>query len=403
MRKLTLYPLFILLISSLTLSCSENSNNSSDSPSTNTPENNTTANNTSNSSYWIDYATTWTKGSGTQANPYQIETAEQLAYIAKMVNDTTYKKYGGTRITYLNTYFKLMNNIDLSGKIWTPIGGLNESAAYFTGKLDGNGKTISNIDIRESNRNYVGLFGNTQGATISNLDLISGTVNGQNYAGGIVGHMQTTTLSNCHNGATVIGIDYVGGICGSCSSSTITIAYNTGSISGTLDVGGITGELTSAEASGTPTITQSYNNATVSASDKLAGGLVGYSYGGSNVISFCYNKGTVSAASICAGIAGSMASGRIQYSYNIGTFSAKDGKAAPIRTTNSGLGSTSESSVYYLSTDVDSDYQKYYSGQAQLTTTLKSSSTISYLNTSNSYWKIDASNINNGYPILSWQ
>lgn len=381
---------FFLLFSVLLVNCSDGGGSDSS--------------NSNNSQYWIDHAQTWTKGSGTQSDPFQIESAEQLAYIAKMVNDTTYKLYGDTRTTYVGIYFKLMNNINLSGKIWTPIGGLNDIDCYFAGKFEGNSKIISNIDVRESTRNYVGLFGNTKVATISNLDLISGTVLGKTNTGGIVGHMQTTTMSNCHNGATVTGTDCVGGICGACSSSSVSGSYNTAAISGSLEVGGITGYLTSAEASGTPTVTQSYNSGAVIASTKIAGGLVGYSYGGLNVISFCYNKGAVSAPSITAGIVATMSSGTIKGTYNIGTFTATDGKTAPVRVTSTGLGSTYESEIYYLSADISGDYQKYSSGLGALSATLKAAAMISNLNLDTySYWKADTSSKNSGYPVLSWQ
>ena len=88
----------------------------------------------------------WESGSGSEATPYVIMTAEQLAKLAADVN-------GGT--AYTNTYFKLGANLDLAGATynWTPIGGYhtkNQTAATakannFAGVLDGNGMTISNL------------------------------------------------------------------------------------------------------------------------------------------------------------------------------------------------------------------------------------------------------------------
>ncbi len=50
-------------------------------------------------STWDGTSEIWTQGSGTEANPYLIQNAQQLAYIAEMVN-------GGVT-HYENTYFKL--------------------------------------------------------------------------------------------------------------------------------------------------------------------------------------------------------------------------------------------------------------------------------------------------------
>ena len=79
-------------------------------------------------SIWNGSSDIWTKGAGTEASPYLIESAEQLAFISDMVN-------GGVT-TYENTYFKLMTNIDLNNLTWVPIGDSKEKA--FKGNFDGN-------------------------------------------------------------------------------------------------------------------------------------------------------------------------------------------------------------------------------------------------------------------------
>ncbi len=65
---------------------------------------------------------------------YRIETPRQLAWVAQKVNDGTLKY----------KVFILMDDIDLAGKEWTPIG--NGSNA-FTGCFRGNNNTISNLTI----------------------------------------------------------------------------------------------------------------------------------------------------------------------------------------------------------------------------------------------------------------
>lgn len=66
---------------------------------------------------WSDNAATaFAGGSGTEADPYQIETAEQLAKLAKDVNS------GVVGQTHSGEYFKLTKDIDLSAHRWIPIG-----------------------------------------------------------------------------------------------------------------------------------------------------------------------------------------------------------------------------------------------------------------------------------------
>lgn len=66
------------------------------------------------SNYWIDYrAEEFDGGNGDKDNPYVIANAEELALLSYEVekgNDMSDK------------YFVLKNDIDLSGKEWTPIG-----------------------------------------------------------------------------------------------------------------------------------------------------------------------------------------------------------------------------------------------------------------------------------------
>lgn len=99
-------------------------------------------------SIWNGSSDIWTKGAGTEASPFLIESAEQLAFISDMVN-------GGVT-TYENTYFKLMKNIDLNNLEWVPIGD-------FKGKFDGNNNSIINSS------SY--LFGSLNNATIKRLNI----------------------------------------------------------------------------------------------------------------------------------------------------------------------------------------------------------------------------------------
>lgn len=104
-------------------------------------------------SIWNGSSDIWTKGAGTEASPYLIESAEQLAFISDMVN-------GGVT-TYEDTYFKLMTNIDLNNLTWIPIG--SSVTNCFKGYFEGNDKTIFN--------NTAALFGFATNATINRFNV----------------------------------------------------------------------------------------------------------------------------------------------------------------------------------------------------------------------------------------
>ena len=102
-------------------------------------------------------------GTGTETDPYQIETAEQL----QAVSD------------YATSYFVLNNDIDLADVTWTPIA----AGGAFTGNFDGNGKTVSNLVIENGNSG-LGLFSrvNTPGV-VKNLVIRDSYITGGDWCG----------------------------------------------------------------------------------------------------------------------------------------------------------------------------------------------------------------------------
>ncbi len=189
-------------------------------------------------------ATSFAGGDGTEAKPYQINSAEQLALLAKNVNngekDTDEKYY-----TFKN--YILTANIDLSGKIWVPIGA---AAASFMGSFDGNGYTISNLytDYRiVTGASYFGLFGQIFEAKIFNVQVKGATVIGTTSSGIIAGQSmgssdKTSEISSCYVTGVLSSTSYAGGIVGSAAWQTyistcfsnvkILSATNTGLITG---------------------------------------------------------------------------------------------------------------------------------------------------------------------------
>ena len=173
----------------------------------------------------------------------------------------------------LNGDYILMANIDLDlhpynqGEGWLPIGNENNR---FTGSLDGNGFTISDLFINRPYNNYTGLFGATSNATLENIELLNINVIGNYYTGGLVGEsIQSTVILNCLIEGEITGQAYTGLLAGGLSSSQTTGCLAYGSVTGASSTGGLLGRWIKSVISGstfTGTITGNSNT----------GGLIGY-------------------------------------------------------------------------------------------------------------------------------
>ena len=177
-------------------------------------------------------------GTGTENNPYQINTAAELAYFAKSVN-------GGQR--YDGEYIILKNNINLNDKEWTPIG---TDSNPFRGNFDGRNHTVTRMRISNSSANYVGLFGECTrhniNSAIKNITVENSVITGKVHVGAIIGYAGEINIENCQSvGNTVNGNNKVGGISGSVvgssSAAKIVQCYNSSTVTGEYFVGGIVG------------------------------------------------------------------------------------------------------------------------------------------------------------------
>lgn len=166
---------------------------------------------------------------------------------------------------------------------------------FYQGEFNGNGYTISGLNINRTSGDYVGLFGYFLNGTISNL-CVTGNVTAEAsmYVGGIAGR-NSTTINNCLFIGNVKGKAYVGGIAGQ-NFGSITACFSSGSVAAKQQYGGIAG------GNNKGTITQCYSSATVT-SGYDAGGIVGETLSTGSVSS-CYATGTVSATNNAGGIAG---------------------------------------------------------------------------------------------------
>lgn len=195
--------------------------------------------------------TSWYNANETE---FKINTAAELAGLAKLVNDGT--NFSGKTI-------KLAKDIDLGDKEWTPIGNGNNSFA-FSGTFDGDGYTISGLNVPDTNA--PGLFGCIFG-TVQNL-IVKGNVtvgdnaDGGNYGegGGVVCDNNGTVWNCGFYGSVIDETNYldVGGIAGGGSGKVLNCWYYKDAENSALGVCG-----------GTATTT---NCVVISSSDKMTAG-----------------------------------------------------------------------------------------------------------------------------------
>ncbi|MBR4978976.1 MAG: hypothetical protein IKX77_00295 [Clostridia bacterium] len=222
-------------------------------------------------------------GTGTQANPYMIETKEDLQTIASASASNSLK----------NKYFKQTANIAFGTENFTGIG---TEAHPFMGNYDGCGYTISGTNVT-----CIGIFNVTKDATVSNLN--SGIkITADNYIGGIVGKaLGQTVITDCtFNGIisvpenNMILSSRIGGIAGFAESGTTIqkcenfASVNVDSVPFITYVGGIVGQSYGS-------VYACKNNAAITVcSDTYlvaAGGIAGHTGG---AVNYCFNYGDVS-------------------------------------------------------------------------------------------------------------
>lgn len=393
-------------------------------------------------------------GNGTEVSPYEIATWQNLYWISQ--NPSTWSiSYHFTQTE--NIVFPSEINTWDNNKGWTPIGNVT---FRFSGKYNGNNKTISGLFINRPANSNQGLFGYTnQGSEIRNLgltevnitaDSFTGSIAGRNkniisdcysigsvtalngYCGAITGE-NDGTVSHCYSNVTVIGHSNIGGISGAnngtisdCfSASNVTVSgsgptagYYCGGITGTngnstgatiircfssgetcgiASVGGIAGYNDISS-----TISESYCTGEVRGNDTV-GGLIGYNYAG--IFSNCYSQSNVvrmsGTNSNFGGFIGRHRAGTISYSYSTGSVTYT-GTTNPA---NKGFAGTVNSGSF-----IDCYWDKETSGQTsssgegsnltgKTTVQMKQQATFTNWNFT-AIWTISE---NTTYPFLIWQ
>lgn len=305
-------------------------------------------------------------GSGSEDNPYLINSAEDFAAI-------TWQNSSG--------YFKLTDNITVT----------KPCDATFKGTFDGDGHTVTlTLNVTSGN---AGLFGETGGgAVIKNLTVDADVTStaGSNYAAtaGLVGKVSgSTTVENCgvtgtaSNTSTSSSPVYVGGLIGYLTGNcTVTNSYSQATVSNTnsassSSTGGFLGKTSNYY---TLTVKNCYSSGDVTANKGYAGGFTGYVYCSSSykhIYENCYAAGTVKAP---AGKGFGFA-----YSYADTGYSFKN--------------------CYYNNTANSEGCNKKDSAAAAITG--KTADELKGLAEKlGAAYRGDATpNINGGYPILTWQ
>jgi len=246
----------------------------------------------------------YAEGSGAEADPYLIYTAEQLNMIGLFPCDW-------------DKHFKLMADIDLSEYTGTEfniigykIGSDSRNDEPFKGVFDGNGHTISNFNYNSSaEQSYIGIFGYIERATLENVYLINPDINVERgtYVGSLVGWSQYATIAACYvQGGIVLGENEVGGLVGN-NHGIITECASTADILGHSRVGGLVGNCPYYS------IGNCYSLGNVTGVTSI-GGLVGYC-SEQATIAHCYSAGRVQGTERVGGLLGSTHLGEILHCF----------------------------------------------------------------------------------------
>ena len=257
-------------------------------------------------------------GDGTITSPYYIRNAQDLREIGAVSEGSTEPKYG------LDKCYKLINNINLAEGYtntgyWIPIGVGNEKG--FTGNFDGNGYTISNININKQeyhnaikdlpdytpeipNHNIytnAGLFSKIgQNGRVCNLKIENINIDGSYQNGTTLGNVGAVAGENqgtiervdvVSGFINVTGTNTVGGVAGANNSTEVTLTYKDGSNKTVSEYVRYTARIDRVASNVTIGVKKDYTEGAADGVANIVGGLVGKNHGG--IVIYSYAKGDV--------------------------------------------------------------------------------------------------------------
>jgi len=322
-------------------------------------------------------AVVFADGDGSSADPWQIASAEQLDLMREHLSD----------------HFELTADIDL-GELagdWVPIG--SESAA-FTGELDGNGHTISGLNINSTGIS-VGLFGEISGGAVRSLFLTDVNVTGSNEVGAFVGKFVNSVAEDVWASGQVSSEGYnVGGLVGrSQDGSKIRRSGADVQVSSTFGrVGGLVGYQF---GSGT-IIRESFAIGDVSGANDI-GGLVGQNYKGALIVD-SFARGAVTGDSDVGGLIGEQyfENASTETSFSTGMVSGGSGGAGGLV---GGIFASDPNTLDSVWDTATSDMDESAAGEGWITAQMQQSSSYSSNWDFANIWSLD-SQVNAGYPYL---
>lgn len=331
------------------------------------------------------------EGSGTEADPYLIVDAEGLRALSKDVD-------GGSNSLYSSNSFKLTTDVDLENEPWIPIGTYHlkqDSGSwfhYFQGSFDGGGHVISGLNVtaehstkQRGTENYVGLFGCVKNATLKNF-IVEGEIEGGNGVSGVVGWTEGTTLiENVGNKASLKSdVNSVGGVVGAATNNstqlTLLGCFNRGDIvvtgSNGAQVGGLVGIVQN-----NVRLTNCYSTGLITSSGTRVGGLYGYTANVNASIINCYSATGIKGSETYSGVGafGGEKTPNLQNCFYDSSLTSLTGINNPNQDPDELQGKTSEE--------------------------MKNSAFANELSakTEASRKFVSQSDINDGYPVLSWE
>ena len=261
---------------------------------------------------------------------YQIADGEHLAWFRDKVNSELVIGSGSNAATVANNSTSskldavLLNDIDLDGNEWQPIGTyVNNQASYYgvpygyAGTFDGNGKTISGLSIT-TGADGSGLFGVVFGSGVVKNLAVEGNITVGQYSGGIAGIAQ-----GGGNSSTITPAPATGATITNCTSYVnITVNRNLSGSSNNIMVGGIAGGLNNHASANTHGVIEYCMNygTIIGGPNSYIGGIAGNASNGI-AVRYCGNEGDISGQNEIGGIVGDHANVLVSDCYNAGSVS----------------------------------------------------------------------------------
>ena len=136
------------------------------------------------------------QGDGTEESPHLVSNAAELALLSRYSN-------------ILDKHIKLVQDIDMNGTEFTPIGTLGP----FSGTFNGNGHIIRNLALA-TDSDLIGLFSVVYIGHIKNVGISNVKITGNSYIGGLAGLNIGGQINSCYVTGEINGLYHVGSIAG---------------------------------------------------------------------------------------------------------------------------------------------------------------------------------------------